>query len=78
MPAKFWQSSGQFSARPSVIWPFIAFPIFGTGNMALILIAILLGLVVHALMDAAQPAIMAEMFQGEIGRVAARHAKTPF
>lgn len=45
-----------------MIWPFIAFPIFGAGSTALILIAIMLGLVVHALMHAAQPAIMAEMF----------------
>ena len=47
-------------AAPSMIWPFIAFPIFGTGGTALILTAIMLGLVVHAFMYTAQPAIMAE------------------
>jgi MFS family permease len=45
-----------------MIWPFVAFPIFGTGSTWLILIAIMLGLAVHAMMYAPQPAIMAEMF----------------
>jgi hypothetical protein len=43
-----------------MIWPFIAFPIFGTGSTALIPTAIMLGLVVHAFMYTAQSAIMAE------------------
>lgn len=59
-----WPSSGNqrpiLGAAPSMIWPFIAFPIFGTGGTALILTAIMLGLVVHAFMYTAQPAIMAE------------------
>jgi len=43
-------------------WPFVAFPMFDTGSTPLILGAIMLGLAVHSLMYAAQPAIMAEMF----------------
>lgn len=46
----------------TMLWPFIAFPMFGTTNLPIILLAILIGMVVHALMYAAQPAIMAEMF----------------
>jgi hypothetical protein len=43
-----------------MIWPFIAFPIFGTGSTALILSAIMVGLVVHAFIYTAPPAIIAE------------------
>jgi len=46
----------------TMAWPFVAFPLFGTGSAWIILSAILLGMVVHAFMYAAQPAIMAEMF----------------
>lgn len=46
----------------TILWPFVAFPMFGTGNLFTVLAAILMGMVVHALMYAAQPAIMAEMF----------------
>jgi MFS family permease len=49
-------------ATLAMAWPFIAFPLFDTGSTALILAAIMLGLAVHSLMYAAQPAIMAEMF----------------
>lgn len=49
-------------AALTMAWPFVAFPMLATGETALILIAIMLGLAVHALMYAAQPAIMAEMF----------------
>jgi MFS family permease len=49
-------------AALTILWPFVAFPMFGSGSTAAILGAIILGLVVHALMYAAQPAIMAEMF----------------
>lgn len=49
-------------AALTIAWPFLAFPMFGTGNDAVILLAILIGMAVHALMYAAQPAIMAEMF----------------
>lgn len=46
----------------SLLWPFIAFPLFDTGQTATILLAIVLGLIVHGMMYAAQPAIMTEMF----------------
>jgi MFS family permease len=49
-------------AALTMVWPFLAFPMFGTGETVPILIAIILGLAVHGLMYAAQPAIMAEMF----------------
>ncbi|MGO3865575.1 MFS transporter [Glutamicibacter arilaitensis] len=44
------------------VWGVAAFPIFNTGNDAVILATIMLGLFVHGLMYAGQPAIMAEMF----------------
>jgi len=43
-------------------WGFFAFPMMDTGNYLLIIAAIVIGLVIHALMYAPQPAIMAEMF----------------
>ncbi|MCQ9369582.1 MHS family MFS transporter [Brevibacterium sp. 91QC2O2] len=43
-------------------WGFFAFPLFDTGSALNIFIAIMSGLVFHALMYAGQPAIMAEMF----------------
>nr|WP_325050145.1 MFS transporter [Renibacterium salmoninarum] len=43
-------------------WGFICFPLFNTRNTLVILLTICLGLVVHSLMYAGQPAIMAEMF----------------
>ncbi|MBO9500279.1 MHS family MFS transporter [Brevundimonas sp. A19_0] len=46
----------------SLLWPFVAFPLFDTGQTATILLAIVLGLIVHGMMYAAQPAIMTEMF----------------
>jgi MFS family permease len=46
----------------TMIWPFIAFPLFDSGGTGAILLAIMLGLAVHALMYAPQPAIMSEMF----------------
>ncbi|WP_159981786.1 MULTISPECIES: MFS transporter [unclassified Novosphingobium] len=49
-------------AALTMVWPFVAFPMFGTGSLLTILVAIFLGMIVHALMYAAQPAIMAEMF----------------
>src|SRR5690606_28223759 len=48
-------------AALTLVWPFIAFPMFDTGATAMILGASMLGLVVHGLMYAAQPAIMTEM-----------------
>ncbi|MDF2563591.1 MAG: transporter [Microbacterium sp.] len=43
-------------------WGFIAFPMFDTRNPAIIVVAICLGLFIHAFMYAPQPAIMSEMF----------------
>ena len=43
-------------------WGFFAFPMMDTGNDLVILAAITIGLLFHALMYAGQPAIMAEMF----------------
>ncbi|KFF59777.1 MFS transporter [Cryobacterium sp. MLB-32] len=43
-------------------WGFFAFPMMDTANEAIIIIAIMMGLMFHALMYAGQPAIMAEMF----------------
>jgi len=43
-------------------WGFFAFPMFGTRNPGVIVLAIVIGLAFHALMYAGQPAIMAEMF----------------
>ena len=46
----------------SMFWPFLAFPMFDGGDLAPVLAAILLGMLVHGLMYAPQPAIMTEMF----------------
>ncbi|BBX34116.1 major facilitator superfamily protein [Mycolicibacterium mageritense DSM 44476 = CIP 104973] len=62
--------SDQYGRRPvyfvgavgAACWGFIAYPMMDTGNYLLIMAAIILGLVIHALMYAPQPAIMAEMF----------------
>lgn len=43
-------------------WGFLAFPMFNTRNEWIILGTIILGLMIHALMYAGQPAIMSEMF----------------
>lgn len=43
-------------------WGFIAFPMFDTRSPGVIIVAICLGLVIHAFMYAPQPAIMSEMF----------------
>ncbi len=60
----------RFGRRPVYIvgaigagtWGFFAFPMMDTGNYLVIMGAIIIGLVIHALMYAPQPAIMAEMF----------------
>jgi MFS family permease len=49
-------------AALTMVWPFVAFPLFGSEHLLLILAAIFIGMIVHALMYAPQPAIMAEMF----------------
>jgi len=43
-------------------WGFFAFPMMDTARDGVILLAIVLGLLIHAFMYAGQPAIMAEMF----------------
>src|SRR5829696_1289498 len=43
-------------------WGFFAFPMMDSANYLLIIAAIVIGLMIHALMYAPQPAIMAEMF----------------
>ena len=43
-------------------WGFFAFPMMNSGNYLVIMAAVTLGLVIHAIMYAPQPAIMAEMF----------------
>ncbi len=43
-------------------WGFFAFPMMDSANYLVIMGAIILGLVIHSLMYAPQPAIMAEMF----------------
>ncbi|WP_431956294.1 MFS transporter [Nocardia lijiangensis] len=62
--------SDRFGRRPVYLvgaltagtWGFFAFPMMDSGNHLVIMSAIIVGLVFHALMYAAQPAIMAEMF----------------
>lgn len=49
-------------AALTIAWPFVVFPMFDTGRAAIILGAIMIGMIVHAFMYAPQPAIMAEMF----------------
>jgi MFS family permease len=49
-------------AALTMAWPFVAFPMFDTGDPFMILGAIMLGLAIHSLMYAPQPAIMTEMF----------------
>jgi MFS family permease len=43
-------------------WGFFAFPMMNSANYLVIMSAIIIGLVIHAIMYAPQPAIMAEMF----------------
>ena len=43
-------------------WGFFAFPMMNSGNYVMVMGAIMIGLVFHAIMYAPQPAIMAEMF----------------
>ncbi|BBY45483.1 MFS transporter [Mycolicibacterium celeriflavum] len=62
--------SDRFGRRPVYIvgaiaggtWGFFAFPMMNSGSYLLIMAAVILGLVIHALMYSPQPAIMAEMF----------------
>ncbi len=62
--------SDRFGRRPiyfvgavcACSWGFFAFPMMNSGRDAVIMSAIIIGLVFHALMYAVQPATMAEMF----------------
>ncbi|NNH70409.1 MHS family MFS transporter [Nocardia uniformis] len=62
--------SDRFGRRPvylvgaiaAATWGFFAFPMMDSDHNAVILSAIIIGLIFHAFMYAAQPAIMAEMF----------------
>jgi len=62
--------SDRFGRRPVYLvgaiaaggWGFFAFPMMDSGHYFVIMAAIILGLVIHAIMYAPQPAIMAEMF----------------
>ncbi|WP_304117970.1 MFS transporter [Mycolicibacterium bacteremicum] len=62
--------SDQYGRRPVYIvgallgasWGFFAFPMMNSGNYAVVTASVTIGLVIHALMYAPQPAIMSEMF----------------
>lgn len=62
--------SDRFGRRPVYLvgaltagtWGFFAFPMMDSGHNAIIMSAIIIGLIFHAFMYAGQPAIMAEMF----------------
>jgi MFS family permease len=62
--------SDRFGRRPVYIvgaiaagtWGFFAFPMMDSANYVVIMLAVIIGLVIHAIMYAPQPAIMAEMF----------------
>jgi MFS family permease len=62
--------SDRFGRRPiyfvgavcACSWGFFAFPMMNSGHNVIIMSAIIIGLVFHALMYAVQPATMAEMF----------------
>jgi MFS family permease len=49
-------------AVTGAVWPFFAFPMFDTRNAVIIVLAVTIGLCLHAFMYAGQPAIMAELF----------------
>ncbi|WP_040832712.1 MFS transporter [Nocardia jiangxiensis] len=46
----------------AMVWGFVGFPMMDSGRGVIIVFAIAIGLIAHAAMYAAQPAIMAEMF----------------
>ena len=43
-------------------WGFFAFPMMNSGNYVIVIAAVTIGLIIHAIMYAPQPTIMAEMF----------------
>jgi MFS family permease len=66
----FGHLSDRFGRRPiyfigavsACTWGFFAFPMMNSGRNAIIMSAVIIGLVFHGLMYAVQPATMAEMF----------------
>ena len=64
------KAADRFGRRPVYLvgaigagaWGFFAFPMMNSGRYLPIIAAISLGLIIHALMYAPQPALMAEMF----------------
>ena len=64
------RAADRFGRRPvyfvgilgAAAWGFFAFPMMHTGRYPLIMAAIILGLVIHGIMFAPQPALLAEMF----------------
>ncbi|AHC27544.1 MULTISPECIES: MFS transporter [Mycobacteriaceae] len=64
------QLSDHYGRRPVYIvgallgasWGFFAFPMMNSGNYAVVTASVTIGLMIHALMYAPQPAIMSEMF----------------
>lgn len=69
VPVVGWLSD-RFGRRPvytvgavlGASWGFFAFPMMNSANYVIVTAAVTIGLVIHALMYAPQPAIMAEMF----------------
>lgn len=69
VPVVGWLSD-RFGRRPvymvgavlGATWGFFAFPMMNSGSYVVVTAAVSIGLVIHALMYAPQPAIMAEMF----------------
>ncbi|NDV04989.1 MHS family MFS transporter [Rhodococcus sp. IEGM 248] len=49
-----------------VLWAFTSYPLMNTGNIVLVIVALTLGLAVHALVYAPQAAMMSEMFPTRI------------
>lgn len=64
------RAADRFGRRPvylvgilgAAAWGFFAFPMMHTGRYPLIMAAVILGLVIHGIMFAPQPALLAEMF----------------
>lgn len=69
IPSVGWLSD-RFGRRPVYMvgavlgasWGFFAFPMMNSANYAVVTAAVTIGLVIHAIMYAPQPALMAEMF----------------
>ena len=74
VPLVGWMSDS-FGRRPVYVvgavlgttWGFFAFPMMNSGSYVVVTAAVSIGLMIHALMYAPQPAIMAEMFPTLVG-----------